>query len=332
MIRRSDLRGEPHGRRRLAPALRAAALRIRAGATCRSSAGLLAVLLLLAPPVQKAAAYCRSTVASGTTGVCSAVPNSPFLNWRRSCVTYTFNDKAFTRLQPLTEAATRQIFSASFTTWAVTNCSGRKPFLVEQAPDTTSSGPGFVKDAENVSVISVYPAMEWDELTDHSANAIALTLLWYEKKQGEILDVDMDLNLGAGQFADCEKVACRTGEMVDLQNTITHEAGHLLGLGHTSVSGATMQPQAIGGVTAEISKRSLAQDDIDGYCALNLPSFTCPGTACTCPVPPIYKSTTTRSGCACDSVGQEGRALGWLGPLTLLGLAAAVRYRLRRRV
>ena len=29
-----------------------------------------------------------------------------------------------------------------------------------------------------------------------------------------------------------------------------------------------MQPQAIGGVTAEISKRSLGQDDIDGYCAL----------------------------------------------------------------
>jgi len=311
---------------------RAALLVVRVVCVARRiSPVLFAVCLALAFPVQKVAAYCRSTVASGTSGVCSAVPNSPFLNWQRSCVTYTFNNNAFTRLQPLTEAATREIFNTSFASWSGVNCSGRKPFYVEQAPGTTSSGPGFVKDAANVSVISVYPGSEWDDLTDHSPNAIALTLLWYEKKMGEILDVDMDLNLGAGQFADCEKVTCRSGSVVDLQNTITHEAGHLLGLGHTSVSGATMQPQAIGGLTAETSKRSLAQDDVDGYCALNLPGFVCSNAACTCPVPPIYRSSTTQSGCACASVGLRGRASGWLGLLTLLGVAAAARHRLRRR-
>jgi MYXO-CTERM domain-containing protein len=147
---------------------------------------------------------------------------------------------------------------------------------------------------------------------------------------GEILDVDMDLNMGAGQFQDCQKVVCSAGSMVDLQNTITHEAGHLLGLGHSSVAGATMQPQAIGGLTAETSKRTLAQDDIDGYCALDLPGFSCTNAACTCPPPPIYKSTTTHTGCSCSSVGTRGRALGWLAPLVLLGAAASVR--LRRRV
>lgn len=297
-------------------------------------AALLAACVLSVWPLQRASAYCRSTVESGSSGVCSEVPGSPYLNWQRSCVTYTFNVNAFKRLSEyLTETATRDIFDTSFATWAAVDCGdARKPFYVEQASGTTPSGPGFVKDAENVSVISVYTPAEWDELADHSANAIALTLLWYEKKMGEILDVDMDLNLGAGDFADCEKVTCRAGSMVDLQNTITHEAGHLLGLGHSTVSGATMQPQAIGGLTAETSKRTLAQDDKDGYCALDLPGFTCPDTACMCPAPPIYKSSTTHSGCSCDSVGaRNSMPLGSLASFAV-GLGVIARRRWRRRV
>ena len=51
----------------------------------------------------------------------------------------------------------------------------------------------------------------------------------------------------------------------DLQNTITHEAGHFVGLAHSNVAGATMNPTTSPGETA---KRSLSADDIAGVCAI----------------------------------------------------------------
>ena len=51
---------------------------------------------------------------------------------------------------------------------------------------------------------------------------------------------------------------------VDAQSIITHEIGHQLGLGHTSVNGSTMYPSYAGGTGA----RTLAQDDIEGVCSL----------------------------------------------------------------
>jgi len=51
---------------------------------------------------------------------------------------------------------------------------------------------------------------------------------------------------------------------VDTTSIATHEQGHFLGLDHSSVSGATMEPFYGGGN----SLASLEQDDIDGVCAL----------------------------------------------------------------
>ena len=52
---------------------------------------------------------------------------------------------------------------------------------------------------------------------------------------------------------------------IDALNTLTHEAGHFLGLDHSSDHEATMYAQAPPG---EIKKRSLETDDKNGICFL----------------------------------------------------------------
>ena len=51
----------------------------------------------------------------------------------------------------------------------------------------------------------------------------------------------------------------------DVQNVMTHEFGHMLGLGHSDVTGATMVQ---GTYYGDISKRTLEQDDINGFNAI----------------------------------------------------------------
>jgi hypothetical protein len=57
---------------------------------------------------------------------------------------------------------------------------------------------------------------------------------------------------------------------VNARAVLTHELGHALGLSHSSISGATMQPEAELGYISELS--SLHDDDEQGLCALYPPA------------------------------------------------------------
>jgi hypothetical protein len=82
----------------------------------------------------------------------------------------------------------------------------------------------------------------------------------------------------------------------DLQNTITHEAGHVLGLAHPAFPpDATMWAQA---GLREISKRDLAEDDVAGLCSI----YPAGGLPRGCPGLDLPECT----GCGCRSAGGGG--------------------------
>jgi len=287
---------------------------------------------------ERARAYCRESLESQSQGPCVEDASVPPLYWERGCMTYVFNAQAFKRI-PMGESFVRQTFKTSYQTWADVQCgtSTKPPFLVAQAGGTTDTSESrFLYDVPNESIVVVRTLAEWQSLSDHDSHALALTLIWHDKKTGEILDVDMELNGGAGTFTDCEKSRC-SGSQIDLQNTVTHEAGHLLGLGHSSVPGSTMQASTTSG--PEITKRTLETDDKNGYCALMLPAGPCSlsSASCSCSAAPVFPSHRTVSGCSCSlpptaahAAGDPRSALPGLGGVLLALAGLRSRQRARR--
>lgn len=281
------------------------------------------VALLFAPT--GAAAWCRASAEVSTSGECIQNPTAPLLVWKRACTAYAFNDALFDQLDGMNEQAVRAAFQAGFDAWAAVDCADRAAFLVEQRSETTSaSASEYLRNGGNESVVHAIDPETWSTLPDHSPRAVAMTMVWHNRKTGEIVDTDIELNLGAGTFADCVTSDCRAG-MVDLQNTVTHEAGHVLGLGHSTNSSATMAAQTVG--TVDLQKRSLAPDDIEGYCALELPESQCSGSSCSCEqILSMQTSSATRGGCQVGT-GEQG----WLWLLAALGCASRTWRRARSR-
>jgi len=121
---------------------------------------------------------------------------------------------------------------------------------------------------------------------DHADGVIAITTTTSSNITGEIIDSDIELNDGSTAdggkltFTAVDGPPCtsptQTGCVrIDIQNTITHEAGHSLGLDHSLDPAATMYGLAAEG---EISKRTLGADDIKAICDIypkGAPTVTC---------------------------------------------------------
>jgi len=145
---------------------------------------------------------------------------------------------------------------------------------------------------------------------------IALTTTTYNFETGEIFNATMELNQAEFDFTTVDAgPPCLVGGTAacigtDLRNTVTHESGHMLGLGHSLDPTATMYFSA---GPNETSKRDLAPDDIQALCDIYPPGQP----ALTCGDAP-----KGNPGCGCS----EGDGF-FAVPLVLLGLA----WRRRRR-
>ncbi|MBM4397139.1 MAG: matrixin family metalloprotease [Deltaproteobacteria bacterium] len=108
----------------------------------------------------------------------------------------------------------------------------------------------------------------WDDMAEwrrrHSENAIALTTLYYEVGTGIADKFDIELADWAYPFS-----AGDIDVETDVENTVTHELGHALGLDHSQDFEATMYFKAPAG---DVEKRTLAEDDVEGLCTIYAPT------------------------------------------------------------
>ncbi|MBI5487886.1 MAG: matrixin family metalloprotease [Deltaproteobacteria bacterium] len=194
-------------------------------------------------------------------------------------------------------------------------------FRFQPTPDLTCCRAGYERDWTNTNCI-VWQEDRWPG--EYGADTIALTTLTYDPATGAILDADIEVNGVGYRFGtDCSP------ELMDIQNMIAHEAGHMLGLDHTDVSGATMRVYSGPG---DCSLRDLAPDDIEGATTL-YPYAGDPGRC----LPPhgglnadCSDSPPDPGSCGCRVPGAGGAA-GAL-PLLVAGLAVrAMRGRHRAR-
>lgn len=184
----------------------------------------------------------------------------------------------------------------SFATWAAVTCTDLSFPEESLSQDPKARLIGFFQNQANHNLVlfrsqscqNVAPAGDpcfasggCDNLYDCfdenlKAGVIATTTTTTNRDTGEIIDTDTEFN-GAPHsdgsrfiFTAVDGPPCAgptdTGcVQMDIQNTMTHEAGHTLGLDHTQDSRATMYATAPLG---ETSKRTLGQDDINGICAI----------------------------------------------------------------
>jgi hypothetical protein len=112
---------------------------------------------------------------------------------------------------------------------------------------------------------------------------LAVTLTTMNLRTGELVDADIEMNgwngltgpQASGVYFTCQDLTApictspgygQSGcTWHDLQNTLTHEVGHLLGLDHPPEVEATMYRRADVG---ETKKRDLHPDDIAGICTI----------------------------------------------------------------
>lgn len=140
---------------------------------------------------------------------------------------------------------------------------------VRGAADTwngVGAGPLLVVDDRAPPVAEVaYDGVNAVFFMEHgwtgAPDQLALTFSHVDASTGEVLEVDMALNASLFRFTVGEP---ELGSF-DLQNLVTHELGHALGLPHLDHEASTMFAR-IG--EREVHKRELADADVDALLAL----------------------------------------------------------------
>ncbi len=166
------------------------------------------------------------------------------LRWAEQPITYVID----TTDAPEELDSDEQIdaINAAFDTW--TAVSGT-------SIDFDYSPAGSIDSSANI--------VRWKQDWPHDASLLAYTINDVTTS-GRIVHFEVQINAQGYFWATDENP-----QRMDLQNSMTHEVGHVLGLDHPTLLAATMHPTIQPG---EIHKRDLHIDDEDGLRELYTPS------------------------------------------------------------
>ncbi|MBE2249183.1 MAG: matrixin family metalloprotease [Myxococcus sp.] len=122
-------------------------------------------------------------------------------------------------------------------------------------------GPGFLLDEGATNQNEILALADWP----YTDGALASTVVTVNARTDEILDTDIVFNAEQHTFRVLP-AAVPGPDLDDVQNTVTHELGHALGLMHNAHDArVVMYPRASAG---ETGKRVLQEDDRDGLSVL----------------------------------------------------------------
>lgn len=229
------------------------------------TSSLAAALVLLA--TQQAHAYCGATSCNRTdasqhcTFDAQQCETSGFpLSWASSCVTFNVQKDAAAS-EGIDYDAFKGSVERAFGAWSNARCDGgAAPSLdIELTGPVSCDVSEYNKARANANIV-MFREESWPY--PGSEDALGITRLRFDPDTGELWDADIEINAVDGDFSVGNPVTA-----VDLDSVLTHEAGHALGLSHTTVVGATMRA----GYTDDDSMRTLEQDDLDGICAIYPP-------------------------------------------------------------
>lgn len=284
--------------------------------------GALTLTLTLAALTPPASAYQRTLTCnpSGNLNACDPGESPKPLYWPASCVTYHIHQDGSTKLD---NTAAFNAIKEGFAVWDNVGCSY---ITASFAGMTDEDRVGYNGDTPNANIV-VFRDNNWE----HSEGILALTSVTFKASTGEIFDADIELNSEEYPLTTTDVPAT---VKIDVQNTVAHEAGHFLGLDHSSVSDATMFATA---PLRETAKRSLHPDDEAGLCdayALeadpdNQACWGAPNGFFERPVYGPGEDVPASGGsgpCGCSSLGGAAPPAGWLG-LLVVGALVVVRRR-----
>lgn len=282
----------------------------RGAAPARAHVFALIVAVVIACGVTSPALAFTCTIAGG---------EGPNLAWDARTITLARSGVGDELDNP---ARIEEVLAASMAPWNAIDCSDVE-LVVGQPTDDRIAGFDWEAGSgspENHNIV-VFRGDEAGDPLDawlHQLGALAITTVTFESSEGRLLDADIEMNDVTFRFTACDPGACNVD--FDLQNTLTHELGHVLGLDHSSVVDATMFASA---PRADVSKRSLSLDDEEAICVVypqDAAVGLCPGAVPREPPPDVRFEPTV-----CGA-GHPEVPLGTLGLLFLAG-----RRRSRRR-
>jgi MYXO-CTERM domain-containing protein len=224
----------------------------------------------------------RRTVASSASGVDLCIA------WAHRDLTYNVDDQGSARTPGDTEFTA---LDAAWSSWQSVSdkCSD---FTFTRGPRIANAPVGSGTQASNVLVFrevacrDVVPPSDTCQSDgscankyrcwDHFDSVIGLTTVTYSTRTGVIYDADIEFNaaphLDGTSFLfttisspPCPETApAVTCTAYDIQNTATHEIGHVLGFDHVELPSSLMAPTAPMG---ETSKRAIDPGTAGGFCS-----------------------------------------------------------------
>jgi hypothetical protein len=179
------------------------------------------------------------------------------LFWRNECVSYSFQSAPN---KSLTLDQAKDVANKAFSAWSGAACPGGPPSITAVLFPEVSCEE--VPSAGHNNVI-IFRDDQWPYPQD-AANAIGFTTLTIDTTTGEILGADTEIN-SANWTIVAEPPAPANG--YDFATIMTHEAGHFLGLAHSSDASAVMYAKYH-------PATALQPDDVAAICSIYDPSGT----------------------------------------------------------